>query len=207
MTQRSARSDEFTTLRARARGALTVRGSRFLAEAVPVADEEECNEVLDAIRKEYFDATHHCYAYRLGPDGAEFRANDDGEPSGSAGRPILAAIDGSDLLGVLIVVTRYFGGTKLGVGGLARAYREAAQRAIGAGETLKKYQCEMLAVDIPHACVGPVMRAVSASGGKIASSTYGEEVHMEIEIRRSRAEVLRAALLDGTSGAVRFSGE
>jgi uncharacterized YigZ family protein len=205
-TQGETRSDEFTTLRARARGALTVRGSRFIAEAVPVAGKEECDEFLDAVRKEYFDATHHCYAYRLGPDGAQFRANDDGEPAGSAGRPILAAIDGSNLLGVMIVVTRYFGGTKLGVGGLTRAYREAAQRALGAGELLKKYQCEMLTVSLPHACVGPVMRAVNASGGRIASSTYGEDVHMEIEIRRSRADGLRAALLDGTGGAVRFSG-
>ena len=199
------RRDDYTTLRARARAALTVRGSRFLAEAVPVGEKDECDEVVRAVRKEYFDATHHCFAYRLGPDGAQFRTNDDGEPSGTAGKPILAAIDGAELTGVIVVVTRYFGGTKLGSGGLARAYRQAAELALGAGERLTKYTCDVLSVSFPHACVGPVMRAVTAAGGRIASSRYGLDVRMEIEIRRSRAEGLRAALLERTSGAVRFS--
>jgi uncharacterized YigZ family protein len=199
------RSDEYTTLRARAHAALTVRGSRFLAEAVPVREKEECDEVVRKVRKEYFDATHHCFAYRLGRDGMQFRTNDDGEPPGTAGKPILAAIDGAELTGVVVVVTRYFGGTKLGAAGLARAYRQAAELALGAGERLAMYLCDMLPVSFPHACVGPVMRAVSAQGGRIASSHYDLEVHMEIEIRRSRAEGLRAALLEGTSGAVRFS--
>jgi uncharacterized YigZ family protein len=200
------RSDEYTTLRARARAALTVRGSRFLAEAVPVHEKDECDEVLRGLRKEYFDATHHCFAYRLGPDGMQFRTNDGGEPAGSAGKPILAAIDGAELMGVIVVVTRYFGGTKLGVGGLARAYRQAAGLALAAGERLTRYLCDVLPVSFPHACVGPVMRAVNASGGRIASSRYGLEVHMEIEIRRTRTEGLRTALLEGTSGSVRFSG-
>ena len=199
-------SDEYTTLRARARASLTVRGSRFLAEAVPVREKEECDEVVRVLRKEYFDATHHCFAYRLGPEGMQFRTNDDGEPAGTAGKPILAAIDGAELAGVIVVVTRYFGGTKLGAGGLARAYREAAGLALGAGERLTRYLCDVFPVSFPHACVGPVMRAVTASGGRIASSQYGVEVAMEIEIRRSRADGLRTALLEGTSGAVRFSG-
>ena len=197
--------DEYTTLRARARGALTVRGSRFLAEAVPVREKEECDEVVRKVRKEYFDATHHCFAYRLGPDGMQFRANDDGEPPGTAGKPILAAIDRADLTGVMVVVARYFGGVKLGAPGLARAYRRSAELAIGAGERLSVYVCDLLPVSFPHACVGPVMRAVSVAGGRIASSRYDMEVHMEIEIRRSRAGDLRTALLEGTGGAVRFS--
>ncbi len=199
------RGDEFTTLRDRARAALTVRGSRFLAEAVPVRGKDECDEVLRALRKEYFDATHHCFAYRLGPEGMQFRTTDDGEPGGTAGKPILAAIDGAGLRDVMVVVTRYFGGTKLGAGGLARAYRRAAELALGAGERVTRYLCDVLRVSLPHACVGPVMRAVAAAGGRIASSRYEQEVHMEIEIRRTRTEGLRAALLEGTSGAVRFS--
>jgi uncharacterized YigZ family protein len=197
--------DEYATLRARAHGALTVRGSRFLAEAVPVRKREECDEIVREVRKEYFDATHHCFAYRLGPDGMQFRANDDGEPSGTAGKPILAAIDRAALTGVMVVVTRYFGGRKLGAAGLARAYRRSAELAIGAGERLTVYLCDVLPVSFPHACVGAVMRAVSVAGGRIASSRYDMEVHMEIEIRRSRAEDLRTALLEGTGGAVRFS--
>jgi len=199
-------SDEFMTLRARVRAALTVRGSRFLAEAVPVSAREECDGVLRAVRKEYYDATHHCFAYRLGADGKQYRSSDDGEPSGTAGKPILGAIEGAGLVDVVVVVTRYFGGTKLGTGGLARAYREAAEMALGEGERLKKYLCDELGVTFPHAFTGPVMRAVSAAGGRIASSLYREEVHMDIEIRRSRADVLRAALLEGTGGAVRFTG-
>ena len=198
-------SDEYTTLRARARAALTVRGSRFLAEAVPVREKDECDEIIRGVKKEYFDATHHCFAYRLGPDLMQFRTNDDGEPSGTAGKPILGAIDGAKLNGVMVVVTRYFGGTKLGAGGLSRAYRQAAELALRAGETVTQYLCDVVAVAFPHACVGAVMRAVTVACGRIDSSRYGDEVHMEIEIRRSRAEGLRTALLERTSGAVRFS--
>lgn len=205
-TSADIRRDEYTTLRARAHATLTVRGSRFLAEAFPVQEKDECDELVRGVRKEYFDATHHPFAYRLAPDGVQFRSSDDGEPPGTAGKPLLAAIDGAELTDVMVVVTRYFGGTKLGAGGLARAYRRAAELALGAGERLTKYVCDVLPVSFPHACVGPVMRAVTAAGGRIASSHYELEVHMEIEIRRSRAEGLRAALLEGTSGAVRFSG-
>ena len=200
------RSDEYTTLRARARAALTVRGSRFLGQAVPVREKDDCDEAVRGARKEYFDATHHCFAYRLAPDGTEFRTNDDGEPSGTAGKPILGAIDGAGLTGVMVVVTRYFGGTKLGAGGLARAYRKAAELAIGAGERRTMYVSDVVTVSFPHAGTGPVMRAVTAAGGRIVSSRYDLEVHMVIEIRRTRTEGLRSALLEGTSGAVRFSG-
>jgi uncharacterized YigZ family protein len=198
-------NDEFSTLRAAARASLTVRGSKFLAEAIPVEGKEACEEAVSRARKEYFDATHTCYAWRLAPDGSQFRANDDGEPSGTAGKPILAAIDGAGVLGVIVVVTRYFGGTKLGTAGLARAYREAAERALGRGERLTRYVCDMLSASFPHASVGPVMRAVAAAGGRVSSSEYAADVHMEIEIRRSRGEALRSALIEGTRGAVRFT--
>ncbi|HTY57523.1 MAG TPA: YigZ family protein [Bacteroidota bacterium] len=197
--------DEFTTLREHARAALTVHGSRFLARAVPVGGKEECEEILGGIRKEYFDATHHPYAYRLSPGGMLFRAYDDGEPSGTAGRPILGAIDGAGLTGVLVVVTRYFGGTKLGAGGLARAYRDAARDALRAGGRSTQYLCDTVGVTVSHALVGPVLRAVAAAGGRIADSRYGEEVEMAIEIRRSRSAGLRSALLEGTAGAARVT--
>ena len=205
-TARDGSSDEYTTLRTRTRAVLTVRGSRFIAEAFPVSERDECEGVLGGRVKEYFDATHHCYAYRLGPDGAQFRAHDDGEPAGSAGRPILAAIDAAGLVGVIVVVTRYFGGTKLGTGNLGRAYRSAAEESLASGERLTRVLCDLLAFSIPHACVGPVMRAVAGAGGRIASSEYAGDVRMEIEIRRSHASALRTALIEGTGGAVRFSG-
>ncbi len=199
-------SDEYTTLRARTRATLAVRGSRFIAEAFPVAGKDECREVLEGRAKEYFDATHHCYAYRLGPDGTQFRTHDDGEPAGSAGKPILAAIDAAALVGVIVVVTRYFGGTKLGTGNLGRAYRGAAEESLASGERLTKILCDLLALTFPHACVGSVMRAVAGAGGRITSSEYGDDVRMEIEIRRARTSLLRTALIEGTGGAVRFTG-
>ena len=198
-------SDQFTTLRAPARASLTVRGSKFLSRAIPVEGKRGCEEAVDRARKEYFDATHHCYAWRLAPDGAQFRANDDGEPSGTAGKPILASIDGAGLLGVIVVVTRYFGGTKLGTAGLARAYSQAAERALAGGERLTRYVCGTLSVAFAHGSIGPVMRAVAATGGRVVSSEYAGEVSMEIEIRRSRMEHLRSALIEGTRGAVRFT--
>lgn len=198
-------NDEFATLSAPARASLAVRGSKFLAEAIPVEGKGECEEAVSRARKKYFDATHNCFAWRLAPDGTQFRANDDGEPSGTAGKPILAAIDGAGMLGVIVVVTRYFGGTKLGTAGLARAYRGAAELALGRGERLTRYVCDTLGVSFPHASVGPVMRAVAAAGGRVSSSEYAADVRMEIEIRRSRTDTLRSALIEGTRGAVRFT--
>ena len=200
-------ADEYVTIRGRTEAALTVRGSRFLALAAPVVMRDGCEAEIRAARGRYHDATHHCYAYRLGPDGAQFRAHDDGEPAGSAGRPILAVIDGAGLLGVIVVVTRYFGGTKLGVGGLARAYRDASALAVARAERTTRVVCSLLGVSFPHACVGPVMRAVAAAGGRVSSAKYDSAVEMEIEIRTSRLEELRSALLERTSGEIRFSRE
>jgi putative IMPACT (imprinted ancient) family translation regulator len=205
-TRTGTPDDLYTTLRAPAHAVLTLRGSRFLAAAVPVQGKEECDGVVDRVRTERFDATHYCYAYRLGPEGAHFRMSDGGEPAGTAGRPILGAIDAAGLTGVIVVVTRYFGGTKLGAANLARAYRRAAELALGAGECLTQYISDVFTVSFPHSCVGAVIRAVKSSGGRITSSLYDQDVTMTVEIRRSRAATLRALLLEGTGGTARFSG-
>ena len=118
--------DTYLTLEAAAEAASRERSSKFLAYAYPVRTEEEIREHLDALRKRHFDATHHCYAWRLGPRGERYRTNDDGEPSGTAGKPILGQLLSAEVTDCLIVVVRYFGGTKLGVPGLIAAYREAA---------------------------------------------------------------------------------
>ena len=121
--------DTYLTLEAAAEAASREQSSKFLAYAYPVRTEEEIREHLDALRKRHFDATHHCYAWRLGPRGERWRANDDGEPSGTAGKPILGQLLSAEVTDCLIVVVRYFGGTKLGVPGLIAAYREAAAEA------------------------------------------------------------------------------
>ena len=125
--------DTYLTVEAPAEAASRERSSKFLACIYPVRDEERIREHLDALRKRYFDATHHCYAWRLGPRGERFRANDDGEPAGTAGKPILGQLLSAGITDCLIAVVRYFGGTKLGVPGLIAAYREAAAEAIKSG--------------------------------------------------------------------------
>ena len=126
------------------------RSSKFLSFIYPVVNEEQIREALDALHKRYFDATHHCYAWRLGPRGEQFRANDDGEPSGTAGKPILGQMLSNELTDCLIVVVRYFGGTKLGVPGLIAAYKEAAANAIEAAKVIEKTVDRHLTIDFPY---------------------------------------------------------
>ena len=133
----------YKTIKAPAEGVFRDRGSRFLAFAYPIGGQEEVKPILDKLRKEYHDARHHCFAYMLGNERINFRSNDDGEPSGTGGRPILGQINSFVLTNILIVVVRYFGGTLLGVSGLIHAYRSAAESAIQNSEiiecTLKEY--------------------------------------------------------------------
>ena len=130
--------DTYLTIAATSIGEFKEKGSKFLAYAYFVSNEIEIKEKLDLLKKEHFKATHHCYAYRLGTDGKNYRANDDGEPSGTAGRPILGQIDSFGLTNLLIVVVRYYGGTKLGTSGLINAYRESAKEALSNAEKIEK---------------------------------------------------------------------
>lgn len=127
-------SDSYKTLKGEARSVYKEKGSKFLCYAYHVTDEEAIKDILGVLRKKYYDATHHCYAWRLGPQGGSFRANDDGEPSGTAGRPILGQIQSRELTDTLVVVVRYFGGTKLGVSGLVTAYKESAAQVLDEAE-------------------------------------------------------------------------
>ncbi len=195
-------NDEFRTVGHRARAEQKVRGSRFIATAHPVQSREEAEEVVQSIRKEFHDATHHCYAFRLTPEGGDFRVQDDGEPSGSAGKPILAAIDGRGLTDTLVVVSRYFGGTKLGVGGLVRAYGGSAEGVLKQTEMRIRYVEETLEVSFPHERTGDVMHVVTGEGATILDTLYDEEVHLRLSIRRSRAAQLRNLLLSHTRGNI-----
>jgi uncharacterized YigZ family protein len=197
--------DQYTTIVAPARGEIKVLGSRFIASVHPVAGRKEVDMTLVALRREFFDATHHCYAYRLGSDGSDFRAHDGGEPSGSAGKPILAAIDRGGFTDVLLVVTRYFGGTKLGVGGLARAYGEAAAGVLASATSRICYATITLRASFPHAMVSPVMHVIGKVGAKVQGKDYDGEVHLDLVVRASRVDELEAALLEGTRGSVRIS--
>jgi uncharacterized YigZ family protein len=196
--------DEWVTITQRAEDETKVRGSKFIAVALPVETRQQALDAVEASRKEHFDATHHCYAYRLGAGGDESRSSDDGEPSGTAGRPILAAIERSGMTGIIVVVTRYFGGTKLGVGGLARAYGGAAENVLSKTTPVTRYEMCPLEVAFPHAMVSAVMHAVTQCRAKIVDTAYDEEVHMTLAIRKSQFDGLCSLLRDRTSGNIRM---
>jgi uncharacterized YigZ family protein len=192
--------DEFTTLSQIVRTESKVLGSRFIATAAPAQNKHVVDGLLGSVRKELHDATHHCYAYRFGLSGDQFRANDGGEPPGSAGKPILAAIEHAGLTDVVVIVTRYFGGTKLGIGGLTRAYGGAAAGALDRAERVTHYAVDLMRVSFPHAQVSNVMHVLEKYGARITGTNYDEEVHLTLEIRRLRSAELREALVNRTGG-------
>ena len=186
--------DSYLTLAAPAEAALRERSSKFLAFAWPVRSEEEIRLHLDDLRKRYYDATHHCYAWRLGPDGAAWRANDDGEPSGTAGKPILGQLQSRSVTNTLVVVVRYFGGTKLGVPGLIAAYKEAAADVLDAAEIVERTVDCIVRVDFPYIAMNEIMRVVKEERPEILRQAFDNLCTMEFSIRASRAEQLTEKL-------------
>jgi uncharacterized YigZ family protein len=179
---------------------LRVKGSRFIANIFPVANKEEIEQSLDSIRKEFHDARHHSFAYRLGIDGKLLRAADDGEPNGTAGRPILLVLSGQKLTNVLLIVTRYFGGTKLGTGGLARAYAEAAQQAVSMSKIVRVYLTTSIEVQIRYEDLPQMERLVAAFEGQIEESTYLDSVTLRVALRRSMVEQFIHSVTDTFHG-------
>jgi len=197
--------DHYRTIRTAARFETKVQGSRFIGISLPVRSREDAMTALKSVKKEFFDATHHCYAYRLGPGSGQYRSSDDGEPGGTGGRPILAAIERRGMSDVMVVVVRYFGGTKLGIPGLGRAYGQAAEAALDAAEPLECYATDRIAAAFPHEQTHPVMHLISEAGARIIDTSYDEEVHLTIEIRRSLSGELRRMLVERTAGNIRIS--
>lgn len=181
-------TDHYRTLSAPVAGEFKDRGSKFIAYAWPVSSEEAATSHIEALRKEHFKARHHCFAWRLGPDGSRFRANDDGEPSGTAGRPILGQIDSCGLTDVVVVVVRYFGGTLLGTSGLINAYREATAEALRSAAIVEKIVKDTFLLDFDYALMPDVMNAVKKLALDIFKEEYGERGLLEIGIRQSEIE-------------------
>lgn len=182
--------DRYLTVAAPAEASCRERSSKFLSYIYPVASEEEIRERLDALRKRYFDATHHCYAWRLGPRGEQFRANDDGEPSGTAGKPILGQLLSAGLTDSLVVVVRYFGGTKLGVPGLIAAYKESAAEAIAAAAIIERTVDRTVTVEFPYVAMNDIMRTVKELQPRIAAQEFDNLCSMRLTIRESLADRL-----------------
>ena len=180
-------SDSYHTLAGPAEAIYKEKSSKFLAYAYPVESEEEIRTLLDALRKKYYDATHLCYAWRLGPHGETFRANDDGEPSGTAGKPILGQLLSNELVNCLIVVVRYFGGTKLGVSGLIGAYKESAAEAIRAAEIVERTVDTVVEVEFSYLAMNDVMRVVKEEQPRVLTQQFDNLCRMTLAIRQSLA--------------------
>jgi len=152
--------DTYKTIKTQSVGVFKDRGSKFIALAIPVISENEIKEKLETIRKKYYDATHHCYAYQLGFDKSAYRINDDGEPSGTAGKPIFGQILSNDLTNILIVVIRYYGGTKLGVPGLINAYKTSTALALENSEIISKIVKEIYEINYDYLAMNAVMKII-----------------------------------------------
>ena len=187
-------TDEYRTLKTEGEGYYTDKRSKFLAFAHHVSTVEEIKDILARYRKKYFDARHVCYAYMLGPERTDFRANDDGEPSSTAGKPILGQINSKELTDILIVVVRYYGGVNLGTSGLIVAYREAAADAIAHSEIETRQVEEIITYNFPYPMMNDVMRIVKDMQPRIVSQTYDNTCEIRLSIRKSEAEQLRNRL-------------
>ncbi len=180
--------DAYQTIRRQSTAEFKDRGSKFLAYAFPVADEDEVAARLDEVRKEHNKARHHCYAYRLGLDEHNFRANDDGEPSGTAGRPILGQIDSFELTNVLVVVVRYFGGTKLGTSGLINAYKTSTEAALANADIYIKVLENVYRLQFDYTNMGEVMSALERLDLEMVSQDFDEHPSLQIALRQREAE-------------------
>ncbi len=188
-------TDSYKTIKEISGGIYKEKGSKFLAYAYPVENEEEIKEIVDSLKKQYFDARHHCYAWQIGLDGMNYRVNDDGEPSGTAGKPIHGQILSNELTNILIVVVRYFGGTKLGTSGLIQAYREASADAIANSLVIEKTVDDKFTINFGYLAMNDVMRIIKEEDPNIHSQQFDMSCQMELSIRESRAEALKNRLL------------
>ena len=187
-------TDEFKTIATTSEGFYSEKRSKFLAFAHHVETLDEIKDLLANYRKKYYDARHVCYAYMLGAERADFRANDDGEPSSTAGKPILGQINSAELTDVLIVVVRYYGGVNLGTSGLIVAYREAAADAIAHASIITRQVEETVVYDFPYVMMNDMMRVVKEMQPRIVSQTYDNTCQIKLNIRKSEAEQLRSRL-------------
>ena len=187
--------DTYRTIRDLSEGYYTEKRSRFLSFALPVRTPDEVKTQLDIYRKKYYDARHVCWAYMLGPDRTIFRANDDGEPSSTAGKPILGQINSNNLTDILIIVVRYFGGIELGTSGLIVAYRTAAAEAIAAARIEERTVDETITITFEYPHLNSVMRIVKEDKPDVLAQSFELTCEMTLRIRQSRMDALKSRLL------------
>ena len=179
--------DTFFTINKPSKGFYKDKGSKFISLAFPVLSETEIIEIIHSLHKEYHGARHHCYAWKLGLTGNAYRMNDSGEPSGTAGKPILGQINSKQLTNVLIVVVRYFGGVLLGTGGLAQAYKKAAADALENAEIVQKYMKAVFQLSFCYPNINQVLRIVEDCNGEQFGRNFGENCEIKVKVRKSYA--------------------
>ncbi len=187
-------SDTYKTIISEAEGLYKEKGSKFLSFAMPVSTADQAKEIVKEYRKKYYDARHVCYAYMIGAERTDFRANDDGEPSGTAGRPILGQINSRELTNVLVIVIRYFGGILLGTGGLVVAYKEATADALDRTEIIEKTVDIRISISFDYVLMNDVMRVIKDVNAQIMAQTYVNQCMMQLSIRKQDAELLSSKL-------------
>lgn len=186
--------DTFITLEETAEGLYTEKRSKFISYIVPVESEQEALDAVDKYRKQYYDARHVCWAYRLGYHGSETRANDDGEPSSTAGKPILRRLVAANVTNVVAIVIRYFGGVKLGTGGLGVAYRTAVEEALAAAKLKEVIRTEEFRCHFSYPLMGEVMRIVKDSEANIIQQDFRETCSLHLQIRCGQSDMLKKRL-------------
>lgn len=186
--------DTYQTIAKPATGLYKEKGSKFIALAYPVESEEEVKKILSTLRKEYHDARHHCYAYVLGPKGEKWRENDDGEPSGTAGKPIHGQLIRYNLTDILVVVIRYFGGTKLGVSGLINAYKTATNDALSQTEIITKTVNKTFRIDFGYSVMNDIMRILKEYKPTIKEQQLDNSCSILLSVRESQAEEFLARI-------------
>jgi len=186
--------DLYKTIKEKAEGTYSEKRSKFLAFAIPVSTVDEVKQLVAEYQKKYYDARHVCYAYMLGAERTEFRTNDNGEPSGTAGKPILGQINSNELTNILIIVVRYFGGIKLGTSGLIIAYRMAAAEAINAAEIIEKTVDEDVTFMFEYPLMNDVMKVVKDLEPEIVSQQFDMDCQMTLRIRKGEMERLKERL-------------
>lgn len=188
------KEDTYKTITDISEGIYTEKRSKFIAVALPVSTHEEIKSYLEQYQKKYYDARHVCYAYMLGHERKDFRANDNGEPSGTAGKPILGQINSNELTDILIIVVRYFGGIKLGTSGLIVAYRAAAAEAIATADIIEKTVDEDITIGFEYPFINDIMRIVKEEEPEILEQSYDMDCLITLRIRKSMMDKLRSRL-------------
>ena len=199
--------DSYKTIKKPVFGEIKVQKSKFISNAFPLDSQLKFQEILDNVRKQYYDAAHHPFAYRLGLTEDNFRYSDDGEPNGSAGKPILDAIDKYELTNVMIVTARYFGGVKLGVGGLRRAFFDSAEECLKGADIVSRFIVENFILESDYNQLNVIMNTLEREGVKVIDNQSGEKVKLNCSIRKSKFDKLKSELVDSTSGNIIIKAE